>query len=216
MDPSIIAAIIGAIATIAAVFIAWVLQRKKGDLPEVSPIPETDSGTKTEVEAKKYARRYLEYPSHYRFIWSLPKLKAVVLENAQQGWDTGVTADMREASYDVIDFLEYSWLRLAQFYPSEHWGGKDAEAYIRSYIQDRFTFHWSKHEPEGPGTGGTIVGVLTGSDVIEDLENLIVDTVSALFMYKDNFDFSTWKALWEGKVQQVHTADAQNARAADG
>lgn len=216
MDPSIIAAIIGAIATIAAVFIAWVLQRKKEESPEVSSIAESESDTKTEIEAKKYTRRYLEYPSHYRFIWSLPKLKAVVLENAQQGWATGVTADMREASYDIIDFLEYSWLRLAQFYPPEHWGGKNSEAYIRSYIQDRFTFHWSKHEPEGPGTGGTIVGVLTGSDVIEDLENLIVDTVSALFMHKDDFDFSTWKVSWEGQAQQALSADAQNARAPEG
>src|SRR3546814_5301886 len=78
---------------------------------------------------------YLEYPSHYRFIKALPKLRAVVQENAQEGWDTGVTADMREASYDVIDFLQYAWLRLAQFYPDNHWGPKTAEEYIGSYIQ---------------------------------------------------------------------------------
>jgi len=212
MNSSIVAAIIGAIATIAAVFIGWVLQRKKEKPSEVVSKSENNPDTKSVVEAKKYARRYLDYPGHYRFIWSLPKIKAVVFENSQQGWDTGITADMREASYDVIDFLEYSWLRLAQFYPPEHWGGKDAESYIRNYIQDRFTFHWSKHEPEGPGTGGTIVGVLTGSDVIEDLENIIVDTVSALFMYKDDFDFSAWKSAWEGKAQQGHPADAHTAR----
>lgn len=103
---------------------------------------------------------------------------------------------MREASYDVINFLEYSWLRLAQFYPEDHWGGKDAEAYISNFIQDRFTFHWSKHEPDGPGTGGTIVGVLAGSDVIRDLESLIVETVSALFLHKDDFDFGKWNKEW--------------------
>src|SRR3546814_16453036 len=75
-------------------------------------------------------------------------MRAVVQENAQEGWDTGVTADMREASYDVIDFLQYAWLRLAQFYPDNHWGPKTAEEYIGSYIQDRFSFHWSKHRSE--------------------------------------------------------------------
>jgi hypothetical protein len=33
------------------------------------------------------------------------------------------------------------------------------------------------------------VGVLTGGDVITDMENLIADTVSTLFMYSDDFDF---------------------------
>jgi len=108
-----------------------------------------------------------------------------------------VTADMREASYDVIDFLEYTWLRLAKFYPAKHWGKKDAETYIQDYIRERFAFHWSKYESKGSGTGGTIVGVLAGGDVIKDLERLIMDTVSALFMYKDDFDFQGWKSEWE-------------------
>lgn len=197
MDPTIIAAIIGAIATIAAVFIGWILHLKKERLTSDSESqPSVAAEQNVETEAKKYVRRYLDYPSHYRFIWSLPKLRRVVHENAQEGWDTGITADMREASYDVINFLEYSWLRLAQFYPEDHWGGKDAEAYISNFIQDRFTFHWSKHEPDGPGTGGTIVGVLAGSDVIRDLESLIVETVSALFLHKDDFDFGKWNKEW--------------------
>lgn len=194
MDSTITAAIIGAIATIAAVFIGWLLQRDK-KANEIESIPELEEDI-SQSPASTFAQRYLKYPSHYRFIKSLPKIKTVVLENAQEGWGTGVTADMREASYDVIDFLEYAWLRLARFYPENHWKDQDAESYIRNYIQDRFSFHWSKHEPEGPGTGGTIVGVLTGSDVISDLENLISDTVSALFMYNDDFDYSAWKKEW--------------------
>jgi hypothetical protein len=211
MDAAIIAAIIGAVATILAVLVNGLLSRKKGGSAQKDESKSPQAvAPKTEIEAKKFARRYLDYPSNYRFMWALPKMKAVVLENAQQGWDTGVTSDMRDASYDVIDFLEYSWLRLAEFYPDSHWGGKDAKEYIRDYIQERFTFHWSKHEPDGPGTGGTIVGILTGSDVINDLENLIVDMVSALFMYKDDFDFAAWKEAWEAKKSKhnkINTAD---------
>lgn len=60
---------------------------------------------------------------------------------------------MREANYGVIDFLEYTGLRSAKFYPPGRWGGKDAGVYIRIYIQERFKFHWSTHEPWWSGTG---------------------------------------------------------------
>ena len=199
MDSTLLAGLIGAIATIGAVILTWYLHRPRKVSSEA--IQRLD---KPKEEAPRaYAQRYLEYPSHYRFIRSLPKLRIVVQENAQEGWDTGVTSDMREASYDVIDFLEYAWLRLAQFYPDKHWDGKTAEEYIRSYIQDRFSFHWSKHEPDGPGTGGTIVGVLTGSDVIDDLEGLVGDTVTALLGYNEDFDLDQWRKEWDGKATDL-------------
>lgn len=148
--------------------------------------------------ADEFSRRYTDQPSHVRFLKALPKLRAVVYEAAQEGWDTGVTADMRQASYDVIDFLEYAWTRLAEFYPARHFGDKDSREYIRGYIRDRFRFHWAKHEPDGPGTGGTIVGVLTGGDVIADLESLVADTVGTLFAHRDDFDLEAWLAAWKG------------------
>lgn len=199
MDSTLIAGILGAVATIGAVVIGWYLQRPKA-APQKSELHPSENKLTDETPetAKTYARRYLEYPSHYRFVKGLPKLYRAVKENAQEGWDTGVTADMRQASYDVIDFLEYAWLRVAEFYPEKHWSGKTAQDYIRSYIQERFTFHWSKHEPDGPGTGGTIVGVLAGGDVISDMEELVSDTVSSLFMNNDDFDLKAWRDAWTG------------------
>lgn len=199
MDSTLIAGILGAVATIGAVVIGWYLQRPKtAPATLVVTTDENKSVAESTETSKTYARRYLEYPSHYRFVKGLPKLYQAVQENAQEGWDTGVTADMRQASYDVIDFLEYAWLRVAEFYPEKHWNGKTAEDYIRNYIQERFAFHWSKHEPAGSGTGGTIVGVLTGGDVINDMEELVSDTVSSLFMYNDDFDFKAWRDAWRG------------------
>jgi hypothetical protein len=199
MDSTLLAAIIGAIATVAAVLIGWYLQRPKQVSPPTPPVLADPQGNE-ENEPQSFARRYLEYPSHYRFVKALPRLKAIVLENAREGWDTGVTSEMRDASYDVTAFLEYAWLRIAEFYPDRHWSGQSAQDYIQSYIQGRYAFHWSKHEPGGPGTGGTIVGILTGSDVITDLETLISDTVSALLGYNDDFDFLTWKREWDSEV----------------
>lgn len=149
-----------------------------------------------QTPAEEFTRRYVDQPSHIRFLKALPKLRAVVYENAKEGWDTGATADMREASYDVIDFMEFAWLRLAEFYPPKHFGRQGPRAFIRNYIRDRFAYHWAKYEPEGPGTGGTIVGVMAAGDVIEDLEKMIADTVAALFLYDDGFNYEAWASAW--------------------
>src|SRR3546814_608283 len=68
MDSTLLTGIIGAIATIGAVVLGWYLQRPKTESPKApSPVsPEEDA-------SKAYARRYLEYPSHYRFIKALDR-----------------------------------------------------------------------------------------------------------------------------------------------
>jgi hypothetical protein len=86
MDPTIMAAIIGAIATVAAVFVSWFLQRPK-NIPATTPhtphpaAAEAESAPKDD-EPRAYACRYRESPGRYRFMKSLPKLRAVVLEDA--------------------------------------------------------------------------------------------------------------------------------------
>lgn len=145
-----------------------------------------------------YVRRSTDSDAHVRLVRHLPELKAVVHRSSSEGWDSPVTFDMREASYDMIDFLQFAWLRLAEFYPRKHFDAADAYDYIATYIRTRFAFHWAKHEPGGPGTGGTIVGVLTGGDVIQDLENLIEDTMRSLFFDSQFLDLDDWLQRWKG------------------
>lgn len=143
-----------------------------------------------------YIRRSLDEPTDLRLFQALPEFKAIAYHTAQAGWDTGITVEMRKATYDVVDFLELIWLKLAEFYPVKHFGKDGATAHIKSYIRERYKFHWAKHEPGGPGTGGTIVGVLTGGDVMHDLDRLIVETASAIVGCRDDFDFDAWRARW--------------------
>ncbi|MHB8471343.1 MAG: hypothetical protein ACYDC8_00565 [Gammaproteobacteria bacterium] len=177
----------------AAIFavIAIILHRLKD---------KTASAKVDKSPAEEFARRYTDQPGHIRFIESLPKLKHVIYENAHEGWDTGTTVEMQQASYDVIDFLEYSWLRLSEFYPPGQFGKINARDYIRDYIRSRFEFHWSKYEPDGPGTRGTVVGVMVGGKVINDLETMIADTIGALFMDHDQFDYLRWVSEWRGNM----------------
>ncbi|QTR47887.1 hypothetical protein J9253_08220 [Thiothrix litoralis] len=98
----------------------------------------------------------------------------------------------------MIDFLQFVWLRLAEFYPRKHFDATNARDYIESYTINRFAFHWAKHEPGGSGTGGTIVGVLTGGDVIQDLENIIEDTMRSLFFDSQLLELDDWLQRWQG------------------
>jgi hypothetical protein len=69
-----------------------------------------------------YIRRTLDEPSDVRLFQSLPELKAIAHRIAQPGWDTGITVEMRKATYDVVDLYELIWLKLAEFYPVKHFG----------------------------------------------------------------------------------------------
>lgn len=182
----------GALA-LAFALAAVALHRRKDKLAEKSLPTEF----KDEVP-DDYVRRSLDEPTDVRLFQALPELKAVACRTAQAGWDTGITVEMRKATYDVVDLYELIWLKLAEFYPVKHFGKDGAAAHIKSYVRERYKFHWAKHEPGGPGTGGTIVGVLTGGDVMHDLDRLIVETATAVVGYRDDFDFNAWHARWKG------------------
>lgn len=144
-----------------------------------------------------YIRKSSDSEAQVRLVRHLPEMKATARLSSSQGWDSGVTLDMREANYDMIYFLEFAWLRLAEFYPRSHFGTPNARDYIEIYTRARFAFHWAKHEPAGPGSGGTIAGVLTGGDVISDLEKLVEDTMQSLFFDNQHLDLEDWLRRWQ-------------------
>lgn len=180
--------------------LAIALHRRKDQLVEQSlPLEFKDA------LPDDYIRRSLDEPTDLRLFESLPDFKVIARRTAQPGWDTGITIEMRKATYDVVDLYEIIWLKLAEFYPVKHFGKDGASAHIKSYIRERYKFHLAKHEPGGPSTGGTIVGVLTGGDVLQELDRLIVETATAIVGYRDDFDFKAWRARWEGAVPSNYT-----------
>lgn len=160
----------------------------------------TDRNNKANIPEKIYARRYLDQPHHLHFIKGLPSLRQAAHESTQELWDSGITANMRQGSYDYIDFLQDTWLKLAEFYPPLHFGGLEPREYITKYTQGRFSHHRANLEPDGPGSGGTIVGVMAGGHVIHDLEEMIDDTVCTLSLNSESFDYQEWKNRWKGKA----------------
>lgn len=129
------------------------------------------------------------------YVHSLPDLRLELHNKAKVGWDTGVTATMVQASYDYIDALQGILITLAAFYPRGSFDG-DPQRYFSQIIASRFRWHRIHIEPYGPDTGGTIVSVMCGGKVMDDVEKMVEDMVRSLVGYDDRFDWRNWPSRW--------------------
>lgn len=135
----------------------------------------------------------------YDYLYTLPERKAEVYKRSQPEWDSGVTSRMVNGSYEVINLMEQIWVHLAQFFPENHFDNTPPQNYIDAYLKQRFVWHRALAEPEGVGTGGTIVSTMVAGSVMFDIDNIVIETVRALtFSWGDqDFPFKLWKAKWE-------------------
>lgn len=130
------------------------------------------------------------------YVNSLPVLRQQLVAKTQPEWDSGVTARIVEASYDFVDALQGILVTMAAFYPKGNFGDDDPHRYFSKIIASRFAWHRSIAEPDGPGTGGTIIHVTTSGSVMADAEKMVEDMASSLIGYDDRFDWRGWPSLW--------------------
>lgn len=151
-----------------------------------------------EAPSREFHHTQLKEPP-MDYINSLPEFKAALLDQAQPKWDTGVTATMVQANYDYIDSLRGILVTLAGYYSAKQFGKQSPQEYFSEIISSRFKWHRTISEPDGPGTGGTIVNVTCGGSVMEDVERMVEDMVMGLVGYDDSFDWRGWPKRWSGK-----------------
>ena len=114
---------------------------------------------------------------------SIPETLRKAYELAQPEWDKGLTSVAAQATYQIVSVAERLWVVLSACYPPHHFGGKEAEEFISEYIAKRYELHHALLEPEGPGTGGTMMRPVVANGVLEDLQDLIVSTVRAILTF---------------------------------
>ncbi|CAN5578033.1 hypothetical protein BH18VER1_BH18VER1_10990 [soil metagenome] len=131
------------------------------------------------------------------YVRTLPAIRKDVYERAWVLWDTGITGEMRQGNYDVIDVLEQILTTLTAVYPNGQFGGQEPRDYMNTMTATRFIWHHARLEPNGPGTGGTIVGPLAGSYVIDDLERMITEIVLSLSEHLGDFAYEPWQKEWQ-------------------
>jgi hypothetical protein len=130
---------------------------------------------------------------------ALPSLRRATIAQAQPRWDTGISSEMRQGSYDAIELLERAWRQLARFYPPDHFGGRPADQFLSEFISGRFAWHRRLCDPFGPGSSGTIVHEIVGGLVLDDIANAIAETVEGLFigLALMDFDLRNWRSEWD-------------------
>ena len=128
------------------------------------------------------------------YIDHLPALRKAAHDAAHRGWDTGVTAEMKGATSEVIDILEHVLNYLSAWYPPDHFGADGAKKYFNDYVASRYLWHRSLQDTQGPGSGGTIAGVMAGGGVMDDLSKAIEEMVEALGI--GEVDLIRWRRRW--------------------
>jgi hypothetical protein len=136
-----------------------------------------------------------------RYLEELPRIRRQAYEKARPLWDSGVTSQMMQGNYDLVDVLQQILVNLAVWYPPKHFGDMEAQEFMSAMTASRFVWHRAHLEPGGGGTGGTIIGVMAGGDVTSDLEAMVVDMVRSLTTDDDLFHFKSWLLRWEGKAE---------------
>lgn len=131
------------------------------------------------------------------YIRTLSAIRRDAYNRARPLWDTGVTPKQKQGCYDVSDVLEQILTTLASWYPQYHFDGREPQDYINAMTASRFTWHKAHLEPNGMGTGGTMIGPMVAGCVMNDLEEMIVDTVSSLSMHLGYLDYDQWHLDWQ-------------------
>ena len=88
-------------------------------------------------------------------------------------------------------------VKLAGLYPSRHFGQEGPRAFFTRQVTGRFQWQRMHQEPDGIGTGGTIVSVIAAGAVMAELETMLCDMVRSCSNFGGSFDFEVWHKDWE-------------------
>ena len=130
------------------------------------------------------------------YVNTLPSMLSDAYKVAIPEWDTGITSKMNQATYNIIDVVKEVLVSLANWFPKNHFQDESATEYFNSYISSRFEWHRALAEPQGQGTGGTMVGTIAASGVLNDVETAVEDMVSSLLWGSEGFSLKNWRNDW--------------------
>ena len=131
----------------------------------------------------------------YDYINSLPDFKSALLQQLKKRLDDGSTLDMIQASNDYVDSLTGILVTLANYYSPDCFGDQSPQEFFSEIISSRYRLYAIIVEPYGPGTGGTMVGILSMGNLISDIEKIIEDMVFGLCKERYS-EYKNWQKRW--------------------
>lgn len=131
------------------------------------------------------------------YIKQLPRLLREVYQIDKPFLKGSTSADMNKGGHNIIDALTDMWVHLAGLFPDNHFNGMPSKDYIADYLKLRASWHAALAEPDGPGTGGTIVGQIVAGGLMDDLQNAISETALAIIPHTETLHPDQWLAAWK-------------------
>jgi hypothetical protein len=181
------------------------VKNRKAKADEIASIQTVTGSTETVIVTTTEDGDYLDYKTYddpnilKDYLDKILMIHQAQLTIAQTKWDTGITAVMNQGNYDMVDFYEEILIELSTFYPKGHFNNQTPKNYFSELISSRFIWHTLVLEPQGVGTGGTIVSTMTGGNVMTDLKEMIIDMVNSLlwpYEIEEQIDLNKWREEW--------------------
>jgi len=119
------------------------------------------------------------------YIESIPETMERAYGLAQAEWKKGATASVTQATYQVTALAERLWVGLASWYRPNHFGETEPAKYVSEYISGRYNLRHALMEPNGPGTGGSMIRPMIAYGVLLDVQALIVLTVRMMVGFSE-------------------------------
>jgi hypothetical protein len=141
------------------------------------------------------------------YIESIPETMQRAYDFAHAEWDKGANSIVAQATYQVISVAERLWIGLSTRYPPNHFGGRDATEFMSQYITSRFELRHALMEPEGPGTGGTMMRPMIAYGVLLDVQALILLTVRMMVDFStlhERVDLEKWQERFARATSSYH------------
>lgn len=175
-------------------------RRVKADGLAAARMAESPRAASASEEAKALSAPRKELAIYVR---DLPGILAKSVALAAPGRESGVTQSMVQATDELTGVLVQILVHLASWFPKDHFDGQSASEYFSLYISNRAKWRRALAEPDGVGTGGTLVRITTAYGVFEDARAAVDDVVSALFVNQRGFDLPQWRMQWKAATEHV-------------
>ena len=137
-----------------------------------------------------------DYPDAY--INSLPDFRLALLrETKREREELGeTTLAIVQTNDSYIDALTGILVTLAtNYYVPECFGNQSAQEFFSEIISSRYRLYSVIAEPDGPGTGGTIVPIKKQSSLIADIEKLVEMLVEGNWAERYS-EYEDWRKRW--------------------
>jgi hypothetical protein len=141
------------------------------------------------------------------YVASLPVSLGTAYTLARPKWQSGSMAELRQATYEVIDVAEQMLVRLAAWCGPKHFGGMPPREFFSQHISGRFL--WRRGLAETTYAGTMTVDMTLG-EVLADVEDDVAQLVEALLGEEHPEIVKDWREKWtQAKKEPEPAASTQ-------